>query len=71
MLGEYQGRPVVNVRIWYVERDGDEPKPGKGFALSLEAFEAFVETVNAAHAKIRSATGAIPVSALAGATAER
>lgn len=52
-LGEWQGHRLVNVRIWYTERDGSDPKPGKGFALSPEAFEGFVEAVHAARERMR------------------
>jgi hypothetical protein len=38
-IDEFKGRKLVNVRVWYLDRDTDEMRPGKqGFALSTEKF---------------------------------
>lgn len=48
-LDEYNGRPIVGVRVWFRPDDGAELRPGRaGIAMSVQHLPALAAGINAA-----------------------
>jgi hypothetical protein len=46
-LKQFEGRPLIDIRIWYPDRETEEWKPSsKGIAISTELYDALVEAVH-------------------------
>lgn len=46
-LKEFEGHELIDIRIWYPDRETEEWKPSsKGIAISTELYDALVEAVN-------------------------
>ena len=47
--GDFKGRDIVNLRVWFQDRDTGEMRPGKdGLAFRAELVEEIIECLRAA-----------------------
>jgi hypothetical protein len=47
--GEYKGRDLITMRVWYEDRESGEMRPGKaGITLSIGLVAQIVETIQSA-----------------------
>jgi hypothetical protein len=50
-LETYEGHNLLNVRMWFTDKDGIDRPTAKGFTLSVLRIPDLLKSLNAAHAK--------------------
>ncbi|NBU98807.1 MAG: transcriptional regulator [Spirochaetia bacterium] len=51
MISEYKGKKLLNIRIWYTDKEGELKPTQKGITLSPEDYEAFKNGIDEAGSK--------------------
>ncbi len=45
MISEYKGKKLLNIRIWYTDKEGELKPTQKGITLSPEDYEQFKSAI--------------------------
>lgn len=48
MISEYKGKKLLNIRIWYTDKEGELKPTQKGITLSPEDYDAFKKGIEEA-----------------------